>query len=86
VQTLVYALYPFKFRRAIFWTLFCVVVFWLLVSLYVPPVAQAVGAGSIGKELFFSFAASQSLYWTLTLVALLGVQLWCERRFTRLEH
>jgi hypothetical protein len=38
------------------------------------------------EYLFFRFAAYQSSFWILALAAVIVGQLWCERRFVRLEQ
>jgi len=81
VQVFVYAIHPFKLRRYYFWA------FILLVSLS-PMLSTFSPGGSVpwDQHLFFRYAAYQSSFWILTLASLLLAQVWCERRFARLEQ
>jgi hypothetical protein len=40
----------------------------------------------ITEHVFFAFAAHQILFWILTLPLMVANELWCERRFARLEQ
>jgi hypothetical protein len=81
VQVFVYAIYPFRYRRYYFWA------FILLVSLS-PMLSTYSRGGSVpwDQHLFFRYAAFQSGFWILALAALFLAQVWCERRFARLEE
>ncbi|HEV3272070.1 MAG TPA: hypothetical protein VGZ93_07810 [Candidatus Methylacidiphilales bacterium] len=83
VQALILVLYPFKHRLWIFWGL-------LFSSIFVP---LFIDLADIREQtpphmesLFFLFAAHQAAFWILTALTLILGQLWCERRFARLEQ
>ena len=82
LQWLTVILYPVRFGRAIFWTLFF--------ALVIVPLFDLTHLGTdqptTNDQLFFFFAAHQMLYWVLTGSALILSQLWCERRFAQLEQ
>jgi len=83
VQALLLLLYPFKHRMLIFYTLF-------MSSIFVPLIFDLhhirEQVPSHMERLFFSFAAHQPFFWILTGLTFVLAQLWCERRFARLEQ
>lgn len=81
VQAFVYLIHPFRHRRYFFWAMIFLVSFAPMLSTYATR-----GSMPWDEYLFFRFAAYQSSFWILTLAALIVCQLWCERRFGRLEH
>lgn len=83
VQALILLLYPFKHRLLIFYVSFMSFIFVpLLWDLYFIKVR----APSLYERPFFFFAANQTLFWILTALVFVLTQLWCERRFARLEQ
>ena len=80
----VYLIYPLKYRRLILWGAYLGVIF--LPLLMLGNHAQKVESLSTKETVFFSFVAHQSLFWFMSILALLFGQLWCERRFARLEQ
>jgi hypothetical protein len=83
VQALLLLLYPFKYRAFIFYALFMdSILVTLLADLHYLKAATP----PIMERLFFIFAAHQMAVWILTALVLILGQLWCERRFTRLEQ
>ena len=86
VQFLIYALYPFKYRRTAFWIFFSLLAFGPMAVPYFPSLTRSLGEMSVGKQIFLSFAANQPLYWFLILAAAFAGQVWCEWRFSRLEY
>ena len=82
LQIFILILYPFKYGKIIFWVLYF--------GLILVPLFDLTHLGkdeaTVNEQLFFSFAAHQSLFWMLTALIFVLTQLWCERRFTRLEQ
>ena len=82
LQLLILFLYPFRYGKWIFWSLFFALI---LVPLFdLPHVGKE--QPSVNEQFFFSFAGHQTLFWILTALAFIFTQLWCERRFARLEQ
>jgi hypothetical protein len=82
VQALLLLLYPFKYRAAVFYIVFFGLVFapleWDLDSM-------ASGMPSTYQRMFFVYAAHPVDFWIITFLAVVIVQLWCERQFARME-
>jgi hypothetical protein len=83
-QVLIFLIYPLKYRRFIFWAIYLGVIFIPLLSLRNSTSRDE--KLSSDEIFFFSFVAHQPLFWFLTALALILGQLWCERRFARLEQ
>lgn len=83
-QVLIFLLYPLKYRRFIFWGIYIGIIFIPLFS--IRSSASMDEKLSPNESLFLSFAAHQFLFWILMALALVLGQLWCERRFARLEQ
>jgi hypothetical protein len=85
LQMTIILVYPFKYRRFVLWTLFLGIV---LLPIFFD--LRNVGINdenpTWSEALFFSFVAHQPLLWILTSLALILGQIWCERRFARLEQ
>lgn len=83
VQALILLLYPLKYRLWLFYALF-------MSFIFVPDLIDLHHIRdelpSHTERLFFSFAANQAAFWIFTAFALILGQLWCERRFARLEQ
>jgi len=81
LQVLILILYPFKYARFAFWALFFGLIF-------IPVLYDIYGPSnfSTNAHLFFAFAAHQVLFWIIFAAAFVLAQLWCERRFDRLEQ
>jgi hypothetical protein len=82
LQFAILALYPFKYAKWIFWILFMSLAFSPLIGLM-----TSNGKGHVydNVQLFFDFAGHQVLFWCVTAVLFVLGQLWCERRFARME-
>jgi hypothetical protein len=82
MQIGVVILHPFKYGRWIFWSLY--------VALCFGPLFDITPNGTKGPTLneaaFFAFAGHQVLFLGSIAVAFVVAQLWCERRFARLEQ
>jgi len=81
VQVFVYVIHPFKHRRYFFWALILIVSFAPMLSTY-----SKRGSIPWDEHAFFCYAANQSYFWILAVGALFVSQIWCERRFGRLEQ
>jgi hypothetical protein len=81
MQIGVLILHPFKYGRWIFWTFY--------VALCFGPLFDINSGGTKGptfnESAFFAFAEHQVLFLGLVAVAFVAAQLWCERRFARME-
>jgi hypothetical protein len=82
LQLLILLLYPLKKAKAFFWGLFIVFIF--LPFLELRSIGQ--NAPTLKERLFFSFATHQVLFWVFAGLLFFLAQLWCERRFARLEQ
>jgi hypothetical protein len=83
VQALILLLYPFRYRWLFLYAIFMSFIFVpLLIDLH--HIREQVPSHM--ERLFFSFAAHQTAFWILTGLILILGQLWCERRFARLEQ
>ena len=82
LQLFILILYPFKYGKIVFWVLYF--------GLILVPLFDLTHLGkdeaTVNEQIFFSFAAHQPLSWILTGLAFVLTQLWCERRFARLEQ
>lgn len=83
-QILIWAIYPLKFRRYIFWAIYAAFVLGPL--LMIGHSAVEIDRLSASEKLFLFFAPHQILAWISTILAAILAQLWCERRFARLEQ
>lgn len=83
-QIIIWTIYPLKFRRYIFWAIYLAVVLGPL--LLIGHATADFDRLSTNEKLFFLFAPHQILAWTSTILAAILIQLWCERRFIRLEQ
>jgi hypothetical protein len=83
VQALILLLYPFKYRL---WIFYALVMSFIFAPLFTDLHHIREGTPSQMERLFFSFAAHQSVFWILIALALILGQLWCERRFSRMEQ
>jgi hypothetical protein len=82
-QTLLSLLYPLKYRTYIFYAVFLGIIF---LPLAVGLREMRAATPTYMERLFFSFASHQAAFWTITALGLIWGQLWCERRFCRLEQ
>jgi hypothetical protein len=82
LQLSILILYPFKYGKIIFWTFYFGI---LLLPLFD---IRSIGKDTptLNERLFFFFAANQALFWILTSLTFVLGQLWCERRYCRLEQ
>ena len=80
-QVLIYALYPLRYRRYYFWAALLLVSFTPLFTMMARP-----GATALDQHCFFLYAAHPAAFWGAGAAALLLGQVWCERRFCRLEQ
>jgi hypothetical protein len=82
LQLFILILYPFKYGRVVFWVLYF--------GLILVPLFDLTHLGkdeaTVNEQLFFSFTAHQTALWILTALVFIFTQLWCERRFARLEQ
>jgi len=85
LQFFVFLFYPYKYGPPIFWMI-------CYGSLFVPILLpmrdlgkHAHGVMSPAENLFFFFAENQSVAWIGAAFAVVLCQLWCERRFARME-
>jgi hypothetical protein len=86
-QVLIFLIYPLKYRRTIFWTTY-------MGFIFLPLFSSFSNLRNMGKpeklppaeSFFFAFANHQVAVWMLTGLALILGQLWCERRFARMEQ
>ena len=94
-QVFVLLIYPLKYRRFILWGTYLGCIFVpLIISilsisriLSISPHDVSRGESlSTNEAVFFAFVAHQWIFWFVTILALLMGQLWCERRFARLEQ
>jgi len=83
-QVLIFLIYPLKYRRWIFWTIYLGVIFIPLFGLRNTALRDE--KLSSNEMFFFSFVAHQPLFWFLAALAFILGELWCERRFARLEQ
>jgi hypothetical protein len=81
IQLAVYAIYPFKHRKYVFWALFLAISFGPLLGFY-----QHHDSTPWDEHVFFLYAANQTIFWIVGITAAIAGQLWCERRFARLEQ
>jgi hypothetical protein len=90
VQVLLLLLYALKYRILFFYVFFMGSIFvpliwdllWTFHNIHVgKPTSTSLGEGP-----FFFFASHQLLFWSLTALAVIAGQLWCERRFAQLEQ
>jgi hypothetical protein len=82
LQLFILILYPFKYGKLVFWALYLGLIFVPLFDL----THLGKDKPTVEEQLFFSFAAHQPLFWILTALTFVLTQLWCERRFARLEQ
>jgi hypothetical protein len=82
LQLLILILYPFKHAKWIFWTIFFGLIFAPLFYT-IHEITQE--TPSFNERSFFFFTRHQVLFWCVTGVIFVATQLWCERRFARLE-
>ena len=81
---------PFKFpnllksRMPILWRLLIISIWALLIIRFGDAFFDMLDFGN--NRLFFSFAAHQAGFWIFAALVLILGQLWCERRFARLEQ
>jgi hypothetical protein len=82
LQLSILILYPFKYGKVVFWIFYVALAFLPLLDL------MYIGKDSptLNEQLFFFFAAHQPLFWMATALVFVLTQLWCERRFARLEQ
>jgi hypothetical protein len=86
LQFLILVLYPYKFGSIFFWVL-CYA--GLLGPAFLPLFQlrnTALGMPSPPEKLFYFFVEHQPAIWIGTALAVILCQLWCERRFSRLEQ
>jgi len=83
-QILIWTIYPLKFRRFIFWAIYFAVIFGPLTM--IGHSAARLDRLSASETLFLLFAPHQMFAWISTILAAILTQLWCERRFARLEQ
>jgi hypothetical protein len=83
-QIVILLIYPLKYRRFILWGVLAAVVG---IPLYLTFSSISKGGGlAFNEVMFFGFVAHQGLVWVFTIAAVLLGQVWCERRFARMEH
>ncbi|MGA3172001.1 MAG: hypothetical protein ABSE62_13420 [Chthoniobacteraceae bacterium] len=84
IQLFAVLIYKQKYRRYILWISYIVLIY---VSIFVLT-AHTPKDGSLSDDetMFLSFAAHQTLFWIVTIAALLFGQLWSERRFAGFEQ
>jgi len=83
LQLFILILYPFKYGKIVFWALCFGLIF---IPMFYDLNTIGKNSPSLNERFFFSFAAHQTLFWILTALAFILTQLWCERRFARLEQ
>jgi hypothetical protein len=83
-QLLIFVVYPFKYRRFVLIAIYMGLIFAPLLA--IRSSAARDERLSSDETLFFSFVAHQPLAWILMALALILAQLWCERRFARMEQ
>jgi hypothetical protein len=83
-QLFILLIYPLKYGKYILWTTYLGLIFVPLLTIM--SIGYKSGGASSGESMFFAFVAHQTLFWIITIAALLLGQLWCERRFARIEH
>jgi hypothetical protein len=83
-QIFIYIIYPLKYRKFILWGIFLAVIF--LPLLTIGSRATEVESLSVKERIFFAFVGHQPLFWLSTIAVLILGQLWCERRFSKLEQ
>jgi len=71
-------------RLHILWKMMMIIIWASLVLRFSDALWDA--AHLANNDLFFSFAAHQTDFWIVTVPMLIVGQLWCERRFSRLEQ
>jgi hypothetical protein len=83
-QIIIWTIYPLKYRRYLFGGIYAVVIFgpFFMISRS----AAELDLLSPSEKLFLLFAPHQGLAWISTILAAILAQLWCERRFARLEQ
>jgi hypothetical protein len=84
VQVFLFLIYRLPYRRFIVWGTYMAFVFVPLLRIMIRGFKG--GGPSPGVTMFFAFAAHQSLFWPMTIGALILGQAWCERRFASLEQ
>ena len=86
-QILIFLIYPMKYRRPIFWTIYFGLIFLpLFFSLHELKQIGKPEKLSSSESTFFIFAAHQPFLWAMTALAVIFGHLWCERRFAHLEQ
>jgi hypothetical protein len=87
-QVFIFLIYPFKYRRALFFTVYFGVIFGPVLFMFynLKHIAGRPEELSLDERLFFTFAAHQPELWILTGAAVILGELWCERRFVRMEQ
>jgi hypothetical protein len=81
-QVLIFLLYPCKYRRTLIFAIFALI-FLPILDLHN---SSGMDKMSTYERLFLFFTAHQTVCWVLTFLAFMLAQLWCERRFARLEQ
>lgn len=83
VQALIYLVYPWKYRRAVVWTLYIVIIFLPMLQ-----IISGFGRGhlTLSETSFFSYATHWPWFWAAGFVALVVGQVWSERRFAAMEQ
>jgi hypothetical protein len=83
VQAAVHLIYPWKFRRALAWSLYALFIFLPLLPIFV---TRNPGQLTFIQNWFFTYASHPTLCWLVALVVFLSAQLWSERRFASMEQ
>jgi hypothetical protein len=87
VQLLIASIPPFKYRKHVYWGIFMLVIFLPLIRTLIGiHVHSPQELYPLSETLFFFYAAHQSILWVATVLVFIGVQLWSERCFVRMEH
>jgi hypothetical protein len=85
-QALIFLVYPLKYRRTLFWSIYMGFIF--LPLFFSLSMLRNVGKPQTlppDESFFFIFAHHQVAVWMLTGLGLILGQLWCERRFARMD-
>jgi len=81
LQIAIAVLYPLKQGRWIFWGLYVVSTFSPFLAISYP----GREGPTMNEAAFFAFTSHQAAFLCLTALAFIVTQLWCERRFARME-
>jgi uncharacterized membrane protein len=83
-QVMIWTIYPLRYRRPIFYVIYGAVIF--LPVLLLGTAAARSDQLDKTERLFLAFASHQVAVWAATIFVAVLIQLWCERRFARMEQ